>query len=83
MHGNCLAAHDFFSHYVFNNAFIKWPNDLYWRDRKAGGILIENIIRGKDWQSAVAGIGININQTSFDPDITNAISLKQITGKSL
>jgi BirA family biotin operon repressor/biotin-[acetyl-CoA-carboxylase] ligase len=80
--GIALGVHDFFSSFVFENVFIKWPNDLYCNDRKAGGILIENIIRGKDWQNAVAGIGININQINFDSSITHAISLKQITGKS-
>ena len=39
-----LAAHDFFAHYAGEETFIKWPNDIYWRDRKAGGILIESII---------------------------------------
>jgi BirA family biotin operon repressor/biotin-[acetyl-CoA-carboxylase] ligase len=39
-----LAAHDFFAHYAGDETSIKWPNDIYWRDRKAGGILIENII---------------------------------------
>ena len=39
-----LAVHDFFSAYAGDETFIKWPNDIYWRDRKAGGILIENII---------------------------------------
>jgi BirA family biotin operon repressor/biotin-[acetyl-CoA-carboxylase] ligase len=29
----------------------------------------------------VIGIGININQTDFDPDLPNPVSLKQITGK--
>jgi len=77
-----LAVHDLFSFYTVNNTSIKWPNDLYWCDRKAGGILIENIIRGKDWQWSITGIGININQTIFDPSVLNAISLKQITGKT-
>ena len=77
-----LGVHDFFCAFAFENVFIKWPNDLYCNDRKAGGILIQNIIRGKDWQNAVAGIGININQINFDSSITHAISLKQITGKS-
>jgi BirA family biotin operon repressor/biotin-[acetyl-CoA-carboxylase] ligase len=76
-----LGVYDFFSAFVHENVFIKWPNDLYCGDRKAGGILIENIIRGKHWQNAIAGIGININQTHFDPSVINAISLKQITGK--
>ncbi|MEP6748407.1 MAG: biotin--[acetyl-CoA-carboxylase] ligase [Bacteroidota bacterium] len=39
-----LAARDFFAHYAGDETFIKWPNDIYWNDRKAGGILIENII---------------------------------------
>jgi len=76
-----LAAHDFFITYAGNESSVKWPNDLYWRDRKAGGILIETVVSGFNWQWAIAGIGININQTSFDEEVTNAVSLKQITGK--
>ncbi|HRH47995.1 MAG TPA: biotin--[acetyl-CoA-carboxylase] ligase [Panacibacter sp.] len=76
-----LGVCDFLRIYTAGDTFIKWPNDLYWRDRKAGGILIENIIRGKEWQWAVAGIGINVNQTLFDTTLTNPVSLKQITGK--
>ena len=60
---------------------VKWPNDIYFQDRKAGGILIENIISGTEWKWAVAGIGLNINQTDFDPALPNPVSLKQITGK--
>ena len=59
---------------------IKWPNDIYWNDRKAAGILIESVIQGKNWPFAVVGIGINLNQESFPEEIPNAISLKQITG---
>lgn len=60
---------------------IKWPNDLYWCDRKAGGILIENIIQGTTWKAAIVGIGININQTLFAPELAGrAVSVKQITG---
>lgn len=58
---------------------IKWPNDLYWRDRKTGGILIENVFRGAHWQWSVIGIGINVNQTAFE-ELQNPVSLKQITG---
>jgi BirA family biotin operon repressor/biotin-[acetyl-CoA-carboxylase] ligase len=82
-----LACFDFFSAYAGEETFIKWPNDIYWRDRKAGGILIENII-GKNkwnesvWKFAVAGIGINVNQTLFNSELKNVVSLKQITGKS-
>lgn len=71
----------FFNSYVPEESTIKWPNDLYWQDRKAGGILIENLWQGGKWKFAIAGIGININQTFF-PDLENrAVSLLQITGK--
>lgn len=85
----CVAVtvHEFFSKYAGEDTKIKWPNDLYWQDRKAGGILIENIVGGREssahtreWTSII-GIGININQTIFDPGIINPVSLKQITGK--
>lgn len=77
-----MAVYSLFVKYALNDTFIKWPNDLYWRDRKAAGILIENIVHGKEWQWAVAGIGMNINQTLFDFSIANPVSLKQITGKN-
>lgn len=69
------------------NTRIKWPNDIYWHDRKAGGILIENRIQAgsgsKHWHWSVAGIGININQTTFREEIAGqAVSLRQITGQS-
>lgn len=82
-----LGVWRFFSQYAGEETRIKWPNDLYWRDRKAGGILIENTIgpvhpSGKNnWKWSVTGIGININQVDFDPLLPNPVSLKQITGK--
>lgn len=76
-----LACHDFFSKYALEETKIKWPNDIYWKDRKAGGILIENIIRGNDWKFAVAGMGLNINQVNFSSHLANPVSLRQITGK--
>jgi BirA family biotin operon repressor/biotin-[acetyl-CoA-carboxylase] ligase len=77
-----VACSDFFSKYAGDETCIKWPNDLYWRDRKAGGILIENVIKGNIWDKAVVGIGININQVSFTDMKNKPVSLKQITGKS-
>lgn len=76
-----MGCHDFLSTLIPDQIFVKWPNDLYWRDRKAGGILIENLVRGNEWQGSVAGIGININQVAFPPGISRPVSLKQITGK--
>lgn len=87
-----VSIHEFFCNYAGDESKIKWPNDLYWRDRKAGGVLIENIVQTSDsgnksskpqiWKWAVVGIGININQTIFPDDLPNPVSLKQITGKS-
>jgi BirA family transcriptional regulator, biotin operon repressor / biotin---[acetyl-CoA-carboxylase] ligase len=82
-----VAAHEFFMNYAGENTKIKWPNDLYWQDRKAAGILIENIIKSREsgvgsWKWAIVGIGININQTIFPSGLLNPVSLKQITGKN-
>ena len=60
---------------------IKWPNDIYWKDKKIAGILIENTWMGRFVNTCIAGIGININQTNFLSDAPSPISLKQITGK--
>ncbi|SEL45876.1 biotin--[acetyl-CoA-carboxylase] ligase [Parapedobacter koreensis] len=60
-------------------AKIKWPNDIYIGNKKIGGILIENILKGKTWKSAIVGIGINVNQTTFPDTIRDhATSIKQI-----
>lgn len=76
-----IGAKAFFSAHAGDETLIKLPNDIYWRDRKAGGILIENSLRGAEWTWAVIGIGFNINQTSFSPDAPNPVSLRQITGR--
>ena len=61
---------------------IKWPNDIYYNNKKIGGILIENAIRQDCISESVIGIGLNINQTKFVSDAPNPISLKSITGKN-
>ncbi|GAB4093886.1 biotin--[acetyl-CoA-carboxylase] ligase [Flaviaesturariibacter terrae] len=76
-----LGVQRFFAAYAGEETFVKWPNDLYWRDRKAGGILIENIFAGSDWKWAVVGTGININQADFGDLAGRAVSLRQITGR--
>ncbi len=78
-----LGCFDFFSKYAGFETTIKWPNDIFWRDRKAGGVLIENIFHGKDWKFSVVGIGINVNQLQFNTTLKNAVSLYQIIGKKL
>lgn len=75
-----LGTLDFFEKYAGREVSIKWPNDIFFGDKKAGGILIENTIRAGSWLYAVAGIGLNINQNSFSIGL-KAISLNLITGK--
>lgn len=77
-----LACHDFYAQFAGDGTTIKWPNDIFWRDRKAAGILIENVIRGNNWAWAIIGIGMNINQTTFSGEAKNPVSLKQITGQN-
>ena len=61
--------------------FIKWPNDIYFNDKKIAGILIKNEIKGMMMGTSIIGIGLNVNQTSFDESLPNPISMKMITGK--
>ena len=61
---------------------IKWPNDIYYRDKKLAGILLENAIVGSTVKYSIAGVGLNVNQTKFTSDAPNPVSLKQITGKT-
>jgi BirA family transcriptional regulator, biotin operon repressor / biotin---[acetyl-CoA-carboxylase] ligase len=77
-----LSCYDLFSKYILANLFIKWPNDLFINDSKAGGILIENVIKGTLWQWSVIGIGLNVNQEEFEEFNLKATSLKLTTGKS-
>lgn len=59
---------------------IKWPNDILSGNRKLCGILIENTLKGPQLKHSIIGIGVNINQESFD-SLPNASSLTLITGK--
>lgn len=60
---------------------IKWPNDIYWHDKKVAGLLVETALQGGEIKYAIAGIGLNVNQTEWFSDAPNPISLQQITGK--
>ena len=60
---------------------VKWPNDIYWKDRKICGMLIENDLSGQLLYCSIIGIGLNLNQSLFRSNAPNPISLTQITGK--
>ena len=60
---------------------IKWPNDIYWKEKKICGMLIENDLMGRNISQSIVGIGININQEEFHSSAPNPVSLRQITKK--
>lgn len=57
---------------------IKWPNDIYWRNGKICGILIENSVQGGIIRDSIAGVGLNVNQRVFHSNAPNPVSLWQI-----
>ena len=59
---------------------IKWPNDIIINDKKAGGILIENVLRGNSWNYSIIGLGLNVAQPAFPPDLPFATSLRVASG---
>ncbi len=78
-----LGVVDFLSSFCeLTDLSIKWSNDVYWKDKKICGMLIENLISGRSISHTILGIGININQTAFKSNAPNPVSVRQITGKS-
>lgn len=62
-------------------AWVKKPNDIWVKDKKIAGILIENVLDGKYVSDSVVGVGFNLNQTDWPSDLPNPVSLKQLTGR--
>jgi BirA family biotin operon repressor/biotin-[acetyl-CoA-carboxylase] ligase len=55
---------------------IRWPNDVMLNDRKLAGIMVQAVN-----DALIAGIGVNVNQPAFPPDIEAiATSLRIETG---
>ena len=74
-----LALTDLFGGYGID-ARIKWTNDIYAGDRKLVGILIEHNLTGDRLSRTIVGIGVNVNQTRFDPSLPNPSSMCLETG---
>lgn len=74
-----LALKDALDSYV-DGITLKWPNDVYWKDKKISGTLIETSIDSKGIKTCIFGTGININQNKFYSDAPNPVSLCQILG---
>lgn len=78
-----LGVLDFVCAHVKNKkeVKVKWPNDIYVKNKKIAGILIENSLRGDEVNTSIIGIGLNINQLDFTP--LSATSLALETGIEL
>ncbi len=61
-------------------ASIKWPNDIYIRNRKVCGVLIENSLQGEYLSYSIIGVGLNVNQKEFPPQLTNPTSMSIVSG---
>ena len=66
--------------YLDINVVLKWPNDIYVGGRKLAGILVETDSCGAVVDSAIIGIGINVNQTEFPPMDKVPVSIKTLLG---
>lgn len=75
-----LALFDTLSEYT-EGISIKWPNDIYWKDKKICGTLIENDLSGMNIERSISGTGVNLNQKIFRSDAPNPVSLSLITGQ--
>jgi len=60
---------------------IKWPNDIYVRNKKICGMLIENTLTDTFLTASVIGVGLNVNQNEFPPQLVNPVSMTMLTGK--
>lgn len=78
-----LAVADAIEYYIKDHVMIKWPNDIYVKDNKICGILIQNNLQGQHIINAIVGIGINVNQEDFDKDIPNPTSIKREAGENI
>lgn len=76
-----LACVETLEHFSEEKFLVKWPNDIYFKDKKLGGILIENTLSGNKISNSIVGIGLNINQEYFEA-LPQASSLKNVAERS-
>jgi BirA family transcriptional regulator, biotin operon repressor / biotin---[acetyl-CoA-carboxylase] ligase len=76
-----LGLHDFVLIYLKKHVRIKWPNDIYWKNKKVSGILIENSINSSMIAHSILGVGVNINQVSFPDELSNPVSFSLVKHK--
>lgn len=78
-----LAVSEALKKYLGADVRIKWPNDIYYKDSKICGMLLEHDICKGEIMSTITGVGINVNQRSFNSDAPNPVSIYQILNKEV
>lgn len=69
--------------FVDEGITVKWPNDIYWHDKKIAGMLLTHTLCGTTIATTLTGVGLNVNQRAFVSDAPNPVSLRQIVGEDV
>ncbi|MBO4730050.1 MAG: biotin--[acetyl-CoA-carboxylase] ligase [Bacteroidaceae bacterium] len=77
-----VAVRDALAQYA-DGFTIKWPNDIYYGEKKVSGTIIETTWKGEMVERCVIGVGINVNQREFHSDAPNPVSMCQIVGREV
>ncbi|MFT4737957.1 MAG: BirA family biotin operon repressor/biotin-[acetyl-CoA-carboxylase] ligase [Cyclobacteriaceae bacterium] len=62
---SALAIRECLQQYTDYPVMIKWPNDIYIKERKITGILVETSISSSHLELVILGFGVNVNQADF------------------
>lgn len=71
----CVAILDLLESHGLQGLEIKWPNDILCNRKKIAGVLIENSISSSSVETSIIGIGLNVNQGSFDTPESGVTSM--------
>lgn len=67
-----------------NKTCLKWPNDVLYQHKKMAGLLTETVFLGNRLDRLIVGIGLNVNQQKFSPELSNkATSIRNEKGKAV
>lgn len=72
------------THLGISDLVIRWPNDVYCRNKKLAGILPQVKFAGATMERAVLGVGLNVAQSldSFPPEMrSEVVTLRELTGE--
>jgi BirA family biotin operon repressor/biotin-[acetyl-CoA-carboxylase] ligase len=63
---------------------LRWPNDIFWKGKKLGGILCESVFLGNRPDYVILGVGLNVDHDEGDFPVeirASAVSIKMATGR--